>query len=299
MNSFLHRAQCIAFFYASVPRIICSRLRFSALGLALERFFFVRYLGCAIRGGVAFWRGNVFARGVNEQGGGWVKAQEGGGAKRGAFGKAAAGLRLAECLPANTKGGGDLCGAGVEGGKGGKERGHGSFLINRARGRVMVTRAGVVVQYQLPLCQLVVDGPVYGQLNLPIAVACGIAMKINQGFVASGRDYVLAVFSRRVRGYALPLDLVRVQVRVADSVGTVRRTRQAFADYLVTDGEAGYPFRNRRKNHQMRRVGVFGTGFQLAACFGGDLDAPEWILGGSVVESLGGPFQSGVRRGEL
>lgn len=124
-------------------------------------------------------------------------------------------------------------------------------------------------------------------------------MQINQGFAASGRDYVLAVFSRRVRGYALPLDLVRVQVRVADYVGTVRRTRQAFADYLVTDGEAGYPFRNSRKNHQLRRVGVYGTGFPLAAWFGGDLDAPEWVASGSMVWRNGvGPFPSGVRRGE-
>lgn len=170
MNSFLHRAQSIAFFYVSVPRIICSRLRFSALGLALERFFFVLNLGGRVRGGFEFWRGNIFARGVNEQGGGWVKAQEGGGAKRGAFGKAA-GLRLAECLPAHAKGGGSACGGGVEGGESGKEGGHGSYLINQARGRVVVTRAGAFVQLRLPMCQLVVDGSKNGKLHLPIAVA--------------------------------------------------------------------------------------------------------------------------------
>ena len=171
MNSFLHRAQCIAFFCASVPRIICSRLRFSALGLALERFFFVLNLGGRVRGGFEFWRGNVFARGVSEQGGGGIYAQQGGGAKRGAFGEAAAGGGLLECLPANAKSGGALRGAGVKGSKGGKEGGHGSNLINQARGRVVVTRAGAVVQYRLPLCQRVVDGPVIGQLVFPIAAA--------------------------------------------------------------------------------------------------------------------------------
>jgi hypothetical protein len=74
-------------------------------------------------------------------------------------------------LPAHAKrGGGAGCG-GVEGGKGGKEGGHGSFLVNRARGRVVVTRAGAFVRLRLPMCQLVVDGPNIGQLHLPIVAA--------------------------------------------------------------------------------------------------------------------------------
>ncbi len=171
MNSFFQAVQGTRFFLRTLPRIICSRFVISALGLALERFFFVRHLGSAIRGGVAFWRGNVFAGGVGEQGGGWVNAQQSGGAERGAFGKAAAGAGLAECLPAHAKRGGGACGGGVEGGKGGKEGGHGSNLINQARGRVVVTRAGAVVRYRLPLCQRVVDGPVIGQLHFSIAAA--------------------------------------------------------------------------------------------------------------------------------
>lgn len=123
-------------------------------------------------------------------------------------------------------------------------------------------------------------------------------MQINQGFAASGRGYVRAVFSRRMRGYAFPLDLVRVHLRAVNSAGVARRMRAAFAGYLVSDDESGYPFSNRRAKYQGRRVGVMGTGFQLASEFGGDLDAPEWILAGSVIESLGGPFPSGVRRGE-
>jgi hypothetical protein len=118
-----------------------------------------------------------------------------------------------------------------------------------------------------------------------------------KGFDVRGRGFVLAVNSARLRGHAAPLALVRVQLRAVNSVGVARRLREAFAGYLVTDPEAGYPFRNSRQKYQMRRVGVFGTGFPLVACFGGDLDAPEWILGGSVVESFGVPFPSGVGRG--
>lgn len=171
MNNFSHGANNAAFFLRTLLRIICSRLRFSALGLAFERFFFVLNLRGRVAGGFEFWRGRVLVRGVGEQGGGWVNAQQSGGAERGAFGEAAAGACLAVGLPAHAKrGGGAGCG-GVEGGKGDKEGGHGSNLINQARGRVVVTRAGVAVQYRLPLCQVVVDGPKSGQLHFSIAAA--------------------------------------------------------------------------------------------------------------------------------
>lgn len=116
---------------------------------------------------------------------------------------------------------------------------------------------------------------------------------------SSNRGYVMAVFSRRVRGCALPVDLLRVHLRALNSAGMARRLRAAFAGYLVSDAEAGSLFSNRRAVHQMRRVGVMGTGYPFASEFGGDLDAPEWILAGSVVESFGEPFPTGVRRGEL
>lgn len=86
----------------------------SAMGLALERFFFVLNLGGRVRGGFEFWRGNIFARGVSEQGSAGIYAKQG-GADGGAFGQTAAGGGLLECLPANAKSGGALSGAGVEG----------------------------------------------------------------------------------------------------------------------------------------------------------------------------------------
>ena len=171
MNNFSHGANNAAFFLRTLPRIICSVYAVSAMGFALERFFFVLNLRGRVRGGFEFWRGRVLSGGVGEKRGGWVNAQQGGGAKRGAFRKAAAGLGLAECLPAHAKRSGGAGCCGVEGGKGGKEGGHGSILINQARGQVVVKRGGAVVQYRLPLCQRVVDGPVIGQLHLPIAAA--------------------------------------------------------------------------------------------------------------------------------
>ena len=171
MNNFLHRAHGIAFFYAFIPRIICTVCAASALGLALERFFFVLNLRGRVAGGFEFWRGRVLSGGVGEQGGGGVDTQKGGGANGGLFRQAAARGGLLECLPTHAKSGGALRGAGVEGGESGKEGGHGSNLINQARGQVVVKRGGAVVQYRLPLCQRVVDGPVIGQLHLPIAAA--------------------------------------------------------------------------------------------------------------------------------
>lgn len=171
MNNFFHRAHGIAFFYGFIQRIICTVCAASALGLALERFFFVLNLRGRVAGGFEFWRGRVLFGGVGEHGGGWVDTQKGGGANGGLFRQAAARGGLLECLPTHAKSGGALRGAGVEGGESGKEGGHGALYTNKARGRVIVTRAGVSVQYRLPLCQFVVDGSKIGQLHLPIAAA--------------------------------------------------------------------------------------------------------------------------------
>ena len=171
MNKFSHSANDGAFFWYSLPRIICTVCAASALGLALERFFFVLNLRGRVAGGFEFWRGRVLFGGVGEQGGGGVDTQKGGGANGGLFRHAAARGGLLECLPTHAKSGGALRGAGVEGGESGKEGGHGALSTNKARGWVIVTRAGAVVQYRLPMCQLVVDGPVIGQLHLPIASA--------------------------------------------------------------------------------------------------------------------------------
>ena len=171
MNNFFHRANSSTFFLRTLPRIICSRFVISARGIALERFFFVLKMRLVLRGGFEYWRGRVLFGGVGEQRGGWVNVKQGGGAKRGAFGQAAAGLGLAECLSAHAKrSGGAGCG-GVDGGKSGKDGGHGSLSVNKARGRVIVTRGGVAVRYRMTLCQVVVYGPKFGQLHLPIAAA--------------------------------------------------------------------------------------------------------------------------------
>ena len=124
-------------------------------------------------------------------------------------------------------------------------------------------------------------------------------MQINQGFAASGRGYVRAVFSRRMRGYALPLDLVRVHLRASNSAGMARRLRAAFAGYLVSDDEAGYPFRNSRELYRPKDMSVLRTGFAYVDGFGGDLDAPQWIAAGAMVCFGGtGWFPDAVRRGE-
>ena len=70
MNKFSHSANDGAFFWYSLPRIICTMCTTSALGLALERFFFVLNLRGRVAGGFEFWRGRVLFGGVGEQGGG-------------------------------------------------------------------------------------------------------------------------------------------------------------------------------------------------------------------------------------
>ena len=121
-------------------------------------------------------------------------------------------------------------------------------------------------------------------------------MRINQGFAANGRGWVRAVFSRRAGGFAAPVDLVKKQLHAANACAGIGRLRAAFASYLVTDDEAGYPFHDSREKYAPRRVGVMGTGFPLAAEFGGDIDAPDWSVAGSMGDSLNVPFPTGVRR---
>lgn len=139
MNNFSHGANAGAFFWFVKARIICSRYVIGRFfRLQFGRLFCALNLGGRFRGGLGYWRGRVFG-GVGEQGGGGVDTQQGGGAKRGGFGKAAALLGLLEGLAGDAQRGGALGGAGIEGGKGGKEGGHVSLSIRRARRLVVAS----------------------------------------------------------------------------------------------------------------------------------------------------------------
>lgn len=123
-------------------------------------------------------------------------------------------------------------------------------------------------------------------------------MKINQGFAVGGAGYVRAVFSRRARGHAAPVDLLRAVLRGVITCGMLRRVRADFAGYLVTESDVA-AFSDRRKNYAPRRFGSLSTGFQMVQNFGGDLDAPDWILsGGMMWIDRFGPFPMARVRGE-
>jgi len=138
-------------------------------------------------------------------------------------------------------------------------------------------------------------------------------MTIIEAVAGGHKGHVRAVFSERCRGFALPLDLVRVHCR---SVGRVlrmfgtdaqdevlralekARVSSAFADYLVSDDEAGYPFVNRRSEHApvFDRLAMTGAVSALAAGMvmrsqsegdevrltGWHLDAPGYIAAGGM-----------------
>lgn len=136
---------------------------------------------------------------------------------------------------------------------------------------------------------------------------------------AAGRGHVRAVFSERCRGFAAPLDLVRAHLRAvwggvrghlavvdlcdcAAMAGDAQddelralemrgRVRAAFADYLVSDDEAGYPFREARNRHRPEndRLAMTGRGpwsFDLqSGLFDGGhgcMDAPNYLAGGGM-----------------
>lgn len=116
-------------------------------------------IGGRVRAGVAYWRGQVFGRGIDEQGFSGVNVEQGGGFEGCGIGKLAALLRLAVGLPGKTKGGGALGGAGVFDGQQVEKRLHVSAPINRPRGRVLVVGFNGVVCRNGSLCQLVIDAP--------------------------------------------------------------------------------------------------------------------------------------------
>lgn len=124
-------------------------------------------------------------------------------------------------------------------------------------------------------------------------------MQINQGFAVGGAGYVRAVFSRRARGYAAPVDLLRAVLRGASRCGALRRVRAGFAGYLVTESDVA-AFSENRKKYAPRRVGLMNTGFQILSNFGGDIDAPDWIASGAMcwIDYVG-PFPMTRKRGEV
>lgn len=135
---------------------------------------------------------------------------------------------------------------------------------------------------------------------------------------AAGRGHVRAVFSERCRGFVAPLDLVRAHLRavwggvrwhllavdLCDCVATAGdaqddelralemrgRVRAAFADYLVTDGEA-LAFSESRGLHKPEndRLAMTGRGpwlFDLqSGLFDGGhgcMDAPHYLAAGGM-----------------
>lgn len=57
---------------------------------------------------------------------------------------------------------------------------------------------------------------------------------IKAGAVGAG-GYVRAVFSRRVRGFGAPVDLIRVCLRAKGAAAEQARVRGAFVGYLVSE----------------------------------------------------------------
>lgn len=120
--------------------------------------------------------------------------------------------------------------------------------------------------------------------------------------------YVRAVFSRRVRGFAAPVDLMRVCLRAKRAAAERARVRGAFAGYLVTE-PGPVVWSDRRWRHRMNSTwmaGDFSSSYELqdwAADEGcGAIDAPPAIAAGScVLLSLVNGFRfscsSVVRRG--
>lgn len=112
-------------------------------------------------------------------------------------------------------------------------------------------------------------------------------MENNQGFAMGRGGYVRAVFSRRLRGHVVPLDLLRVVASVANRAGVRRRVASAFKGYLVTDAGPGVVpmFSARRAAHGVRldRAFITGGNAEIWPLLGGALDAPEFIAAGCCI----------------
>lgn len=107
--------------------------------------------------------------------------------------------------------------------------------------------------------------------------------------------HVRAVFSGRCRGFAAPLDLVRVHLRAVVRSGVRRRLAVEFGGYLVTDaGPAVVSLFSARRGEYAPAVDLAcmtGSGRFLRAGFGRvfdfPIDAPELIAAGSMWSEVG------------
>lgn len=165
---FFFMAVIVAFFCAKQLRIICSAYIIGkCFRPSFSRFFYVLNLRGRVAGGLGYWRGRVFAGGVDDQCAAGVKVENGGGAQGGGVREAAPAAGLLVGLPADAESGGALRGAGVAGGEQLKEGLHGGRPVRRARFRVVVWNGGGI--HPVRLCQRVVDGPEKGQSLISIA----------------------------------------------------------------------------------------------------------------------------------
>ncbi len=142
-----------AFFKAVVARIIC------IIGASYVSF------GRRVRGGVDYWRGDVFGGGaVGKKGGGAVNAEQIGATQGGFVAEAVALYRLAVGLAGNAEQGGGVGVGGVALAHQGNQAGYGAMPTVKARRRVVVSPAWG--RFDRPTClrQRVVDGAENGQL---------------------------------------------------------------------------------------------------------------------------------------
>lgn len=113
----------------------------------------------------------------------------------------------------------------------------------------------------------------------------------------SGAGWVRAMWSRRLKGYAVPVALLREQLRGAVRAGERRRVAAAFASYLVMDAAPdavpiwrGVDGRVTLLNFSIG-LRVFGLRreFDAEVVSQRCMDAPYFVLTGSVVryESCG------------
>lgn len=113
----------------------------------------------------------------------------------------------------------------------------------------------------------------------------------------SGAGWVRAMWSRRLKGYAVPVALLRVPLRGAVRAGERRRVAAAFASYLVMDAAPdavpiwrGVDGRVTLLNFALG-LRVFGLRreFDAEAVSQRCMDAPYFVLTGSIIryESCG------------